>query len=292
MDPITRKEMFLAKAGGQSVKTPEPITREEMFLQRIAENGGSGGGGGSASIDVTAEVGQTIVVEEVDANGKPTKWKAADYQPRTHWEGEAEMFSGTFDAETLQSGVAAGFELIDGKTYKVMWNGVEYICPVRYIPGDAGENYLALGNVDLFLETGDTGEPFLLVVLFGILTDFGISEYTTAELSITGHNVNVIPIQYLANAMPHYVDILDENSAGNYFTTETPENLMSQYNSGRAIFARLLFGGGVVILPLFALSAFGETARFGLQVSPNTYASAELTATDGVYSVNVTMSGI
>lgn len=35
-------------------------------------------GSGSASIDVTASVGQTIVVEEVDANGKPTKWKAID----------------------------------------------------------------------------------------------------------------------------------------------------------------------------------------------------------------------
>lgn len=51
MDPVTRKEMFLAKAGGQSVATPEPITREEIFLQRIAENGGSGGGSGGTSIN-------------------------------------------------------------------------------------------------------------------------------------------------------------------------------------------------------------------------------------------------
>lgn len=35
MDPITRKEMFLAKAGGQDVNTPPPITREEMFLNKI-----------------------------------------------------------------------------------------------------------------------------------------------------------------------------------------------------------------------------------------------------------------
>ena len=46
MNPITRKETFLAKAGGQSVNTPKPITREEMFLQKIAENGGGGGGTG------------------------------------------------------------------------------------------------------------------------------------------------------------------------------------------------------------------------------------------------------
>ena len=35
LTPITRKEMFLAKAAGQNVKTPEPITREEMFLSKI-----------------------------------------------------------------------------------------------------------------------------------------------------------------------------------------------------------------------------------------------------------------
>ena len=38
--PITRKEMFLAKAAGQDVATPEPITREEMFLSKI-QGGGS-----------------------------------------------------------------------------------------------------------------------------------------------------------------------------------------------------------------------------------------------------------
>lgn len=39
-EPITRKEMFMAKASGQNVNTPKPITREEKFLERIAENGG------------------------------------------------------------------------------------------------------------------------------------------------------------------------------------------------------------------------------------------------------------
>lgn len=46
LDPITRKEMFLAKMAGMDVETPEPITREEMFMQKVIENG-SGSGGGS-----------------------------------------------------------------------------------------------------------------------------------------------------------------------------------------------------------------------------------------------------
>lgn len=34
MNPITRKEVFLAAAGGQDVTTPTPITREEEFLEQ------------------------------------------------------------------------------------------------------------------------------------------------------------------------------------------------------------------------------------------------------------------
>ena len=41
LEPITRKELFLAKAAGMDVQTPEPITREEMFLSQISGGGSS-----------------------------------------------------------------------------------------------------------------------------------------------------------------------------------------------------------------------------------------------------------
>lgn len=50
LTPITRKETFLAKVGGQNVVTPTPITREETFLQAIIDNGSGGGGGGGALV--------------------------------------------------------------------------------------------------------------------------------------------------------------------------------------------------------------------------------------------------
>lgn len=53
MEPITRKEKFLAKAGGQEVSLPEPITREEMFLAAIG--GTSGGCGWVERKEVTVE---------------------------------------------------------------------------------------------------------------------------------------------------------------------------------------------------------------------------------------------
>ena len=49
LEPITRKEMFLAKAAGMDIKTPEPITREKMFISMIS-GGGTGGSGGGGSI--------------------------------------------------------------------------------------------------------------------------------------------------------------------------------------------------------------------------------------------------
>ena len=45
INPITRKEMFMAKAAGQNVNVPEPITREEKYLAAIVASGGGGGGG-------------------------------------------------------------------------------------------------------------------------------------------------------------------------------------------------------------------------------------------------------
>lgn len=46
IEPVTRKEFFLAKAAGMDVETPDPVTREEIFLSKISgsSSGGSSGG--------------------------------------------------------------------------------------------------------------------------------------------------------------------------------------------------------------------------------------------------------
>ena len=84
--------------------------------------------GKDGSIDVTAEVGQTIVVEEVDENGKPTKWKAMDYQPRTHWEetNKEILFEGTLRASSSIRGKIDNFYIEIGKKYNVLLDGVLY----------------------------------------------------------------------------------------------------------------------------------------------------------------------
>ena len=44
----------------------------------LAKAFGAGGSGGGSGVDVTAEVGQTIVVKAVDENGVPTEWECAE----------------------------------------------------------------------------------------------------------------------------------------------------------------------------------------------------------------------
>lgn len=70
LTPITRKETFLAKAGGQNVVTPTPITREETFLQAIIDNGGGGGGGGGVLIVNTTVGDSTITMDKTYAEIK------------------------------------------------------------------------------------------------------------------------------------------------------------------------------------------------------------------------------
>lgn len=61
MKPITRKEMLMAKAAGQTVPDLEPITREEYFLNQIAESGGGGGGLPTITED---DEGKVLTVDE------------------------------------------------------------------------------------------------------------------------------------------------------------------------------------------------------------------------------------
>lgn len=286
MEPITRVEQFLAKAAGMTSDCPEPITRVEMFLQKIAENGG--GGGGNANIDVTAQVGQTIIVKEVDENGKPTEWEAVDYQPRTHWSEEGVLCEGTHEpSDSGEFVLDSTPDLTVGKTYKIVWNGVEYSCVAVDTTDTLGG--VALGNVDALLGSGDTGEPFVIAVVEGVCAGAPLDGSTSVTLSIIGEKIIPIPVEYLTNVNPYYVRVVDGLA-----TFETPDNLLAQYNLGREIYAKIGSADAQMIIPLTLVSAdTGDavfSARLAAKHSSGNYVFSDylvtLTATDdGQYSV-------
>lgn len=175
--------------------------------------------GGGSGIDVIAEVGQTIVVEEVDASGKPTKWKSADYQPRTHYaiSEETEVIPQTditVSGGIYQGGIAPTIEI--GRTYTVTFDGVEYECVCsRTNPYYDGTEVAGnvLGNKALMLSNDtNTGEPFCFLAL-----DLGIWGIACASgthtLKVTGEVdtfVQKIPEKYYTDTKPYYVNIFWE----------------------------------------------------------------------------------
>lgn len=77
LTPITRKEKYLAKAGGQEVTLPPyPITREEMYLEKIANGGGGSSSDYAASLRMTIDSSTYVVTAQLynkdgDALGNP-----------------------------------------------------------------------------------------------------------------------------------------------------------------------------------------------------------------------------
>ena len=141
-------------------KKPLSAKQGVELLNLINSSSGSGGGSG-VNLD-SAEVGQLIVVESVDADGKPVKWKAVD---RTHYKetiGEdAEVISQRYIDFTGSTATLTGLGaniFQDGHTYKVNWNGTEYPCKAYLSDG-----IVHLGNGSLAGAPVATAEPFCIV---------------------------------------------------------------------------------------------------------------------------------
>lgn len=113
-----------------SLTTTEPVPQTKTVVHKLDKKFLPDDVGGGTSIDVTAEVGQTIIVKEVDANGKPTKWESADYQPRTHYEegSNVTLFDGSCYVRNTRTIVELepAFILVSGKKYTVTLDGVIY----------------------------------------------------------------------------------------------------------------------------------------------------------------------
>ena len=213
------------------------------------------------SIDVTAEVGQTIIVEEVDAGGKPTKWRAADYQPRTHYEGEEKAlfidavpeYSAELDAPIIN--VGTDLELTDGHIYRLTYNGVERECEARTFDfGDGGEPLVYLGNgsaINSILP--DTGEMFLFAPIgngIAFFAPFDSLEELPTAVSLTESLLVKIPKKFLPSSTITddaivYVRMEAEEAQsnnGNYtiaYSSLTAEQIEEAIDNGKTVIIKV-----------------------------------------------------
>ena len=229
------------------VKHYNPNTKQWEYADTVL--------GGGSGIDVTASVGQTIVVKEVDSNGKPTKWEAVDHQPRTHWSEYVEVSPLTqitpfyYEPLGVPMGSMADFDIVAENKYKVTFDGVEYVCEA-FMATMAGMTVPAFGN-QIIVGGVNTGEPF------GIFKAPGDSWTTIIFFDMNPHSVRVeaevpvpIPAGYVSNALPYFIeatadwDGLMDHKPTNYVFHDTAENVAKAYTQGRDIKVRVRLTSG------------------------------------------------
>ena len=131
LEPITRQEKIIA---GQDLT---PITRMEMFLKQF----GGGGGGGSVPKPLTYDY---------MPEGYPTK------SVQTTMLMEEQEVSFTLSGGLYTAQLTSAFEIAEGQTYTVNWDGTEYECV-----GSVLNSLPMIGNLSVMGMGDDTGEPFV-----------------------------------------------------------------------------------------------------------------------------------
>ena len=247
---------------GQSAK-PIPPDLAQQIIERIdtLEDRVDGmDGNGGANIDVVAEVGQTIVVTEVDENGKPTAWEAADYQPRTHWTDQTgtvhKLNNRYIDAEWMATKEVTGGDIIVPETakefkapmYWVAISGVSLVAGVAYDVYWNGELYrltavqknnrVYVGNLGIFSASWeDTGEPFGIESTGSssvIRKKTQIAETATVSIRTALYETyNKLPKEFLPDepGTPGVSPHIGEN--GNWFIGETDTGVKAQGEDGK-----------------------------------------------------------
>lgn len=231
---------------GPDAPTDENVT---VWIDTDEEAEAPSGGG----INVTAEVGQTIVVKAVDENGTPTEWEAVDFpevatpdwnaaegepghvRNRTHYVETVELLNETINLEETET-FSTVVPFIGGNTYHVTYNGVNYTC-IALDLGDA----VAIGNVSAMIGGVDTGEPFIMVTAtedgetFTICMD--LHGETEISVKIVGEQITPIPIKFLNNALPYYINVYADSftQPTSYTCMDTVSNVEAVLKSGRQI---------------------------------------------------------
>ena len=167
LEPITRQEKIIA---GQDLT---PITRMEMFLKNF------GGGGGSVPKPLTYDY-------------MPEGYPKKSVQTTTLMEGQVVRFkpdSGTYFGKPTNA-----FEIVEGQTYTVNWDGTEYECVCFKF-----NSLLGIGNLSIFGQGADTGEPFIYDTEFHAFTTNDTSASHTISVKTTEEVITPMAEEFIPN---------------------------------------------------------------------------------------------
>lgn len=214
LEPITRQEKIIA---GQDLT---PITRMEMFLKQFG-----GGGGGLPSGGAPYQ----HLVTDGDGNAKWEDRLAYETDPVL-----TEIIPQTTVAFTENSGLMGAtwpenFDLVDGKTYTISWDGTDYVCTGILFNGAAP----VLGNLGIMGVGDDTGEPFIFFNE-GQWAVFSTESATEHIIGIRGFAREVVKIdeKYLPESIATKSEVeVAQTTAENAQTTA--ENAQSTVNNAK-----------------------------------------------------------
>ena len=157
--------------------------------------------------------------------------KANDYiKNRTHWTGYGEIIPETTPVYNESIGYylfESNADFIEGRSYTVNWNGVDYTTNCVLADG-----LLCLGNTAAVSGTGNTGEPFVIAysidaLMYGAIPLDGSTEIT---FSIFGEIDHKIPDVYL----PKKVMVEGSSGAVRTYSTAAEDD---EYTMGEFSFA-------------------------------------------------------
>ena len=182
-----------------------------------------------------AEVGQTIVVKAVDDNGKPTEWKSADYQPRTHWEEkdttviipEQEYTFGDMGFGINMTMFSAVLPCVVGEVYNVYFDDTLYVC--RAIQTlFMGGSYVCIGN-EALIGGINSGEPFAIGIGGSMVVIAVADDESTHKVKVTQSTIQALDSRYYANNFDIH---LSGNETDGWTIDKTADEIMRAYNGG------------------------------------------------------------
>ena len=263
INPITRKEIFMAKAAGEKVPDITPVTREEIFLSRIAGGGGSSGGGA----DLLNADG--VIKQEHLPEGYPYKTVEEGYfleECQPTFVEEAGMFAITEPVPSLTA----------GDTYTVTWNGTEYNCVALSYTADNIEIGAALGNVGAVEGGESTGEPFALILVKPeMATEEGfygqilpLDGSTSLTLSIKGEVATYHPIseKYLTFPKLVYANTVIDTDYSVLSCDKTYNKILGEIIAGNDVALHITVSGmeGIILVARFLQLTEGQITFFAI----------------------------